>query len=72
MQDDALGDLQTAAQSDRVGRVPVGGEHRCHYLGLIADQRDVERISLDAVRIVGDCGEALERRVMTALHLRPG
>ena len=71
MEDDALGDPQTAPQGDRVGRVPVGGEHSWDYLGLIADQGDVERISWDAVGIVGDFGEALERRVMTALHLRP-
>ena len=71
MEHHAFGDLQAAAQRHRVRGVPFGCEHRRDHFGLVADQRDVERISGDAIGIACDLRQALERGMRAALHLRP-
>ena len=56
-----IGNVQTTAPRQRIGRKPFGGQHdRLHFV-LAADKRHIQRIAVDAGTRVRDARNVLQR-----------
>ena len=64
-----FGNLQATLERERVGRIPLRGDHDPLQLPLGADDGHVERIAGDARRRVRDAGNVFERRMAIGVRV---